>query len=149
MSEEEPRIRLTDRKRAAILEGAVREFRARGFDNTSMDSIAKAHLEAGKAWESGATEAEMAEILQDIRHAQWRWDYSIASHGSFFHAPDETLRLLGNANNLAQEASHEERVSVLKKRLSQWAKTYRRFERSAMDPETQKNLEELGYGGSK
>ena len=70
----------------------------------AMNSIGKAHLEAGKAWEVGATEAEMAEILQDIRHAQWRWDYSIASHGSFFHAPDETLRLLGNANNLAQEA---------------------------------------------
>ena len=52
----------------------------------------------------GATEKEMADILMDIRHAQWRWDYSIASHGSFFHAPDETLRLLGNANNLAQEA---------------------------------------------
>jgi nitrite reductase (cytochrome c-552) len=46
----------------------------------------------------------MAQILQDIRHAQWRWDYSIASHGSYFHAPEETLRLLGNANNLAQEA---------------------------------------------
>lgn len=70
----------------------------------AMNSIGKAHLEAGKAWEAGATEAEMAEILMDIRHAQWRWDYSIASHGSFFHAPEETLRLLGNANNLAQEA---------------------------------------------
>jgi len=70
----------------------------------AMNNLGKAHLEAGKAWESGATEAEMAAILQDIRHAQWRWDYSIASHGSFFHAPEETLRLLGNANNLAQEA---------------------------------------------
>ncbi|MEN8730480.1 MAG: ammonia-forming cytochrome c nitrite reductase subunit c552, partial [Desulfuromonadales bacterium] len=32
------------------------------------------------------------------------WDYSIASHGSFFHAPEETLRLLASANDLAQVA---------------------------------------------
>ncbi len=70
----------------------------------AMNSIAKAHLEAGKAWEAGATEEEMKEILTDIRHAQWRWDYSIASHGSYFHAPEETLRLLAVANETAQEA---------------------------------------------
>ncbi|MBU0960960.1 MAG: ammonia-forming cytochrome c nitrite reductase subunit c552, partial [Proteobacteria bacterium] len=65
---------------------------------------AKAHLEAGKAWELGATEAEMADILKDIRHGQWRWDYSIASHASFFHAPEETLRLLAVSNEIAQSA---------------------------------------------
>lgn len=70
----------------------------------AMDNIAKAHLEAGKAWELGATEAEMKDILTDIRHAQWKWDYSIASHGSFFHAPEETLRLLAVANDTAQTA---------------------------------------------
>lgn len=70
----------------------------------AMDNLAKAHLEAGKAWELGATEAEMADILQDIRHGQWRWDYSIASHASFFHAPEETLRLLAVANEIAQTA---------------------------------------------
>ena len=67
------------------------------LNKAATDILAKAHLEAGKAWELGATEAEMKDILQDIRHAQWRWDYSIASHGSFFHAPEETLRLLGSA----------------------------------------------------
>lgn len=70
----------------------------------AMDNLAKAHLEAGKAWEIGATETEMASILKDIRHGQWRWDYSIASHGSFFHAPEETLRLLAVSNELAQTA---------------------------------------------
>ena len=70
----------------------------------AMDNLAKAHLEAGKAWELGATEAEMKGILLDIRHAQWKWDYSIASHGSFFHAPEETLRLLSVANETAQAA---------------------------------------------
>ena len=70
----------------------------------AMNSLAKAHLEAGKAWEVGATEAEMKDALQDIRHGQWRWDYSIASHGSFYHAPEETLRLLAQANDKGQEA---------------------------------------------
>ncbi len=70
----------------------------------AMNSLAKAHLEAGKAWEVGATEEEMKDILQDIRHGQWRWDYSIAGHGSFYHAPEETLRLLAVANEKAQEA---------------------------------------------
>ena len=81
---------------------------------TAMDVIAKAHLEAGKAWELGATEAEMKDILQDIRHAQWRWDYSIASHGSFFHAPEETLRILGSAINIGQEARVELRTVLAK-----------------------------------
>ena len=81
---------------------------------TAMDVIAKAHLEAGKALELGATEAEMKDIQQDIRHAQWRWDYSIASHGSFFHAPEETLRILGSAINKGQEARIKLRVVLAK-----------------------------------
>jgi len=70
----------------------------------AMDNIAKAHLETGKAIELGATDEELKAIRLDIRHAQWRWDYSIASHGSFFHAPEETLRLLASANETAQQA---------------------------------------------
>lgn len=70
----------------------------------AMDNLSKAHLEAGKAWESGATEDEMEDILDLIRSGQWVWDYSIASHGSFYHAPEETLRLLSVANEKAQQA---------------------------------------------
>ncbi len=70
----------------------------------AMNGLAKAHLEAGKAWEVGATAEEMKDILQDIRHGQWRWDYSIAGHGSYFHNPEETLRLLSQANDRAQQA---------------------------------------------
>ena len=73
----------------------------------AMNSLATAHLTAAKAWEVGATEAEMQPILEKIRSAQWLWDYSIASHGSFFHAPGETLRLLGVANDRAMEARLE------------------------------------------
>lgn len=70
----------------------------------AMDNIAKAHLEAGEAWKLGATEEEMRELQQDIRHSQWKWDMAVAGHGSFFHAPDETLRLLSVANEQAQSA---------------------------------------------
>lgn len=70
----------------------------------AMDNLAKAHLETAKAMELGATDEELKDIRMDIRHGQWRWDYSIASHGSFFHAPEETLRLLASANELAQQA---------------------------------------------
>lgn len=70
----------------------------------AMDNLGKAHLEAGRAWEAGATEGEMEDVLELIRSGQWMWDYSIASHGSFFHAPEETLRLLGVANDKAQQA---------------------------------------------
>lgn len=70
----------------------------------AMDNLGKAHLEAGRAWEAGASESEMEEVLELIRSGQWLWDYSIASHGSFFHAPEETLRLLGVANDKAQQA---------------------------------------------
>ena len=34
----------------------------------AMNSLAKAHLEAGKAWEVGATEEEMKDILKLLRH---------------------------------------------------------------------------------
>ncbi len=61
------------------------------------------HLEAAKAWELGATETDMHEILQGIRKAQWRWDYAAASHGGAFHAPLESSRIIGHGIQIAQE----------------------------------------------
>jgi nitrite reductase (cytochrome c-552) len=69
--------------------------------------IAKAHIEAAKAWQLGANEAQMKGIQQGIRHAQWRWDYSVASHGAAFHAPVETTRMVSKAIMLIQEARIE------------------------------------------
>ena len=48
--------------------------------------LVRAHVEAKKAWDLGATELQMKDILQDIRHSQWRWDYAAASHGGSFHS---------------------------------------------------------------
>ena len=80
----------------------------------ATDALAKAHLEAAKAWELGATEAEMQAALQDIRKGQWRWDFAVASHGAFFHAPEETLRTLAGAVNFGQEARIKLRVILAK-----------------------------------
>ncbi len=66
--------------------------------------MVNAHLEAAKCWELGATEEQMKLILTDIRHAQWRWDYSAAAHGASFHSPVETARVIGSGLVKAQEA---------------------------------------------
>lgn len=71
---------------------------------TAEKHIVAAHFEAKAAWDAGATESEMDDILQDIRHAQWRWDYAIASHGVHMHAPEVALEVLGTAVDHASDA---------------------------------------------
>lgn len=66
--------------------------------------IVRAHVEAKAAWDAGATEAEMKDILYKIRAAQWYWDYAAASHGGSFHSPVEISRVVGKAIDQAQEA---------------------------------------------
>ncbi len=65
--------------------------------------LVRAHVEAKTAWDLGATEEQMEDILMGIRHAQWRWDYSVAAHGASFHSPLEVSRLMGTAIAIAQE----------------------------------------------
>jgi nitrite reductase (cytochrome c-552) len=69
--------------------------------------LVRAHVEAKKAWDLGATEEQMQDILMGIRHAQWRWDYAAASHGASFHASLELSRLIGTAIDIAQETRIE------------------------------------------
>lgn len=80
----------------------------------AMDNLAKAHLETAKAMQAGATDAELKAVRDDIRSAQWKWDYAVASHPAFFHAPEETLRLLSVANETAMQARLK-LVSILAK----------------------------------
>lgn len=68
------------------------------------DQLVKAHLEAKLAWDKGATEVQMKNVLKLIRQAQWRWDFTAASHGGSFHAPLETARVITNGLNKAAEA---------------------------------------------
>ena len=80
----------------------------------AMDNLAKAHLETAKAMEAGATDEELKSVRDDIRSGQWKWDYAVASHPAFFHAPEETLRLLAVANESAMQARIK-LVSILAK----------------------------------
>ncbi|QSX34435.1 ammonia-forming nitrite reductase cytochrome c552 subunit [Shewanella avicenniae] len=92
----------------------VKELKA-----TAEEQLVRAHFEAGAAWEAGATEAEMQPILTDIRHAQWRWDYSIASHGVYAHNPTEALRILGTAVDKAANARIQLAQLLAKKGVAQ------------------------------
>jgi len=65
--------------------------------------LVRAHVEAKKAWDLGASEDQMKPILMDIRHAQWRWDYAAASHGASFHAPVEIGRVVSTGITIAQD----------------------------------------------
>lgn len=65
--------------------------------------LVRAHVEAKFAWDKGATDEQMKNILKGIRHAQWRWDYAAASHGGSFHSPVEISRVIAGGINIAQE----------------------------------------------
>ncbi len=66
--------------------------------------LVRAHVEAKKAWDLGSKDSQMKDILVDIRHAQWRWDYAAASHGGSFHSPVEIGRIISTGITKAQEA---------------------------------------------
>ncbi|MDX9941980.1 MAG: ammonia-forming cytochrome c nitrite reductase subunit c552 [Bacteroidales bacterium] len=67
-------------------------------------NLATVHIEAKFAWDAGATETDMKEVLQLIRHAQWRWDWVAAANGKGIHSPAEALRVLGTSIQKVNEA---------------------------------------------
>lgn len=69
--------------------------------------LAKTHIMAKAAWDKGATEAQMKKSLDLIRQAQWRWDFSVASHGASFHAPVETQLILAHSLDRTMQAQLE------------------------------------------
>lgn len=66
--------------------------------------LVRCHVEAKKAWDLGATESQMKEILSDIRRSQWRWDFAAAGHGNSFHSPVEISRIIAGGISFAQDA---------------------------------------------
>jgi nitrite reductase (cytochrome c-552) len=66
--------------------------------------LVRCHVEAKTAWDKGAGYEQMKKILNDIRHAQWRWDFSAAGHGNSFHSPVELSRIISGGIARAQEA---------------------------------------------
>ncbi len=66
--------------------------------------LVRCHVEAKTAWDNGATDTQMKDILYDIRRAQWRWDFAAAGHGNSFHSPVEISRIISGGIAIAQEA---------------------------------------------
>ena len=81
-----------------------RQRKANEIRNRLEQELAKAHIEAKFAWDKGATEEQMKEVLALIRQAQWRWDFGVASHGGAFHAPQEIQRVLSHGLDRAMQA---------------------------------------------
>jgi nitrite reductase (cytochrome c-552) len=66
--------------------------------------LVRAHVEAKYAWDNGAKKHQMDSILNQIRKAQWRWDYAAAGHGGSFHSPLEISRIIATGITVIQEA---------------------------------------------
>ncbi|MFC0309612.1 ammonia-forming nitrite reductase cytochrome c552 subunit [Gallibacterium trehalosifermentans] len=103
------------------LEGIVnsRKERVNTMLITLEDQLVHAHFEAKAAWDAGATADEMKDALQDIRHAQWRWDYAAASHGAFIHAPEVALSVLGSGVDKAADARRKLAVVLTRHNVAQ------------------------------
>ena len=83
------------------------------------DQLVHAHFEAKAAWDAGASESEMNAALQDIRHAQWRWDYTSASHGFYMHAPEVALDVLSSGLDKVADARRKLAVILTKHNVKQ------------------------------
>jgi nitrite reductase (cytochrome c-552) len=68
------------------------------------EALVKAHFDIAEAMKTDVDANGLREARQMLRHAQFRWDYISASNGRGFHSPQESMRILGDAVNQAQEA---------------------------------------------
>jgi len=71
------------------------------------DALVKAHFDVAAATQAGASEQDLAAPRKLLRQGQFRWDFIAANNGMGFHSPQESMRLLGEAANLAQQARIE------------------------------------------
>jgi nitrite reductase (cytochrome c-552) len=94
------------REESAELIRSVYERQDRILENRDKleELLVRAHFEAKTAWDNSANDEQMKDILQDIRHAQWKWDFAAAAHGASFHSPVEISRVIAKGIVDAQEA---------------------------------------------
>ncbi|WP_133682199.1 TetR/AcrR family transcriptional regulator [Paludibacterium purpuratum] len=111
-----PAQRLTDRKRAAILQAATAEFRDNGFDATSMDKIAaRAEVSKRTVYNHFASkEALFTEILLQLWHSSqermacdYRADQPVAAQLRALLQSKMALLADGNFMDLARVAIAE------------------------------------------
>lgn len=71
--------------------------------DAAENALVLAHFDVAAAMQAGAGQEELAPLRRMLRHAQFRWDYISSSNGMGFHAPQEAMRVLGEATNQAQQ----------------------------------------------
>ena len=69
--------------------------------------LARAHLDIAAAKQAGADDKELEAARRLVRQAQLRWDYVAAANGMGFHSPQECMRSLAAAVDLAGQCRVE------------------------------------------
>jgi len=95
-SEDEIRARVTS------MQDKVRQGRDR-----AERALASAHFDIAACTEAKASDEELKGVRDLVRRAQLRWDYVAANNGMGFHSPQECMRILGAAVDLAQQCRIE------------------------------------------
>jgi len=90
------------RQRVESIQAKVREGRTR-----AETMLARAHFDLAAAMQAGAKDDELKPARDLARKAQMRWDYVAAHNGMGFHAPQECMRVLGAAVDLAGQCRIE------------------------------------------
>jgi nitrite reductase (cytochrome c-552) len=90
------------RDRVEGIQDKVHQTRAR-----AETMLAQAHFDIAAAREAGARDEELAGVRKLVRHAQLRWDYVAANNGMGFHSPEECVRILAAAIDLAGQCRVE------------------------------------------
>jgi nitrite reductase (cytochrome c-552) len=70
-------------------------------------ALAQAHFDIAAAMQAGADDNELAGVRKLVRGAQLRWDYVAANNGMGFHSPEECMRVLASAIDLAGQCRVE------------------------------------------
>lgn len=90
------------RTRVVGIQDKVREGRDR-----AEAVLARAHFDVAAAAQAGAGDEELAGVRKLLGQAQMRWDYVAANNGMGFHAPQECMRVLAAAVDLAGQCRLE------------------------------------------
>jgi nitrite reductase (cytochrome c-552) len=69
--------------------------------------LSRAHFDIAAAMQAGAADAELQGVRKLVRGSQMRWDYVAANNGMGFHSPQECLRVLNAALEMAGNARVE------------------------------------------
>jgi nitrite reductase (cytochrome c-552) len=90
------------KSRVQAIQDKVHEGRA-----MAESMLTKAHFDVAAAQQAGAADAELAGVRKLVRQAQLRWDYVAANNGMGFHSPQECMRILASAIDLAAQCRVE------------------------------------------